>query len=175
MWGKRACFSEEAAANQRVCTPTFERNRGGLPAETHQFCSEARNARVRVEHIPCPLPALQRSLASSCTAHEGVGCRSVSGIPGRLTGVSSAIASPRLLGPRPTWRGGTDWLSPNCQVLEKWELSQRQGKSHWIDFQALAWLSSLCTPRRERGPLCPLGQVHTFTDRLCVCRSQGCV
>ena len=39
----------------------------------------------------------------------------MSDVTGSLPEVSSAIAFPLKLGPRPTWRGGVDLLSPNCQ------------------------------------------------------------
>ena len=43
-----------------ACKSAFGINWGGLPAGEGQFCSEARNARVRAQHGPCPWPALQR-------------------------------------------------------------------------------------------------------------------
>ena len=40
----------------------------------------------------------------------------VSDQPRYLPGVSSAIAFPLELGPRPTWRGSADQFSPYCQA-----------------------------------------------------------
>ena len=58
---------------------------------------------------PLPLASLAKTfLASSGTAPEGAGCGTVSDMPGRLPGVSSASAFPLRLGPRPPWRGGAD-------------------------------------------------------------------
>ena len=64
-------------------------------------------------------------------------------------------------------------MSPNCQGLEQWELCHREGKSNWMDVQALSWPNSLRAPQRFR-PTLPLGWVFTFTHRVCFSRSQGC-
>ena len=75
---------------------------------------------------PLPFVSLAKTfLGYSRTAQKGSGCGSVSVMTGRLTGVSSTIAFPLELGPRPTWRGSVARLSPNGQGLEQWELCQR--------------------------------------------------
>ena len=71
---------------------------------------------------------------------------------------------PLELGPRPTWRGGVDWLSPNYQGLEQWELCQREGKSNWMDVQALAHPAA-SAPQAEKEVHCvPRSGMHLHTQ-----------
>ena len=138
-----------------ACKTAFGSTLGGLTGGEGQFCSEARNARVRAEHGSCPWPALQRySWLQRILPPGGAGCGCVSDIHGQLHVVISASAFPLGLGPRLPWRGGVDQAPTQPRPRGMRALSEEREEQ-------LEGCSSPCSPRNlsapwgERGPLCP--------------------
>ena len=113
-----------------------------------------------------PLASLAKTfLASSVMAQEGAGCGSVGAMPGAF------LASAPLLPCLSTYAPGLPGEGIGCDGFHmakgySSEICQREGKSNWMDSQAVAWPHRLSAARRETSSQDPLVGCTTVTPRV---------